>query len=293
MNSRPASPLKSPPLGHLLRAHVSDSLMQALQQRCVRTGESVSHVVQCALAAELGLTHHTLFQVSTSTALVQGVYQGCITLEQVLEHGDFGLGTFDSLDGEGVLFEGVAWHARSDGSLKQVALTETTPFWVVTRFDPQDHKSLPVVDGWGSLCAQLDDLRQTQNMFVSLCVRGVFEKLHYRVACRAHPGEDLVSATSHQAEFFAENVPGVLVGFWTPDYARTINVPGYHLHFISDDQTHGGHVLDVRGKDLVVSWMQDSQIQIALPETQEFMQADLSQDPGAALAKAEKAHDGS
>lgn len=292
MHSSPTSGLKSPPVGHLLKAHVSDSLMQALQQRCARTGESVSHVVQSALASELGLTHHTLFQVSTSTALVQGVYDGCITLAQVLEHGDFGLGTFDSLDGEGVLFDGVAWHARSDGSLNRVALTETTPFWVVTRFDPQHHKPLHPVDSWGSLCAQLDELRETQNMFVSLCIRGVFEKLHYRIACRAHSGEDLVSATSHQAEFFVENVPGVLVGFWTPDYARTINVPGYHLHFISDDQTRGGHVLDVQGKDLVVSWMQDSQIQIALPETQAFMQADLTQDPGAALAKAEQSGDG-
>lgn len=277
------------PSGHVLQTPVSESLRQAIEQRCARTGESVSHVVQSALARELGVSQHTLFQVSTSSALVQGVYQGCVKLSDILQHGDFGLGTFESLDGEGVLFEGVAWHARSDGSLKRVALTETTPFWVVTRFVPERHQALRPVDGWANLCAQLDALRTTQNVFVSLCVRGVFEKLRYRIACRAEPGEDLVSATSHQAEFSAQNVSGVLVGFWTPGYARTLNVPGYHLHFISDDHTRGGHVLDVQAKDLQVSWMLDNQIQIALPETQAFLQTDLTQDPQAALAKAEQA----
>ncbi len=284
--------MKAPPAGHVLTTQISESLMRALEQRCARTGESISHVVQLALASELDVTHHTLFQVSTSTALVQGVYQGCVKLEQVLEHGDFGLGTFESLDGEGVLFEGVAWHARSDGSLRQVAVNETTPFWVVTRFEPENHKGLHPVDGWGSLCKQLDALRKTQNMFVALCIRGVFEKLRYRIACRAEPGEDLVTATSHQAEFSVENISGVLVGFWTPGFARTLNVPGYHLHFISDDHTLGGHVLDVQAKNLAVSWMQNNQIQVALPETQAFLQADLSQDPAQALAKAEQAQEG-
>jgi len=26
-------------------------------------------------------------------------------------------------------------------------------------------------------------------------------------------------------------------------YVKGINVPGYHLHFISDDKTKGGHIL--------------------------------------------------
>ena len=42
----------------------------------------------------------TLFQVSTSGALVAGLYQGAVSTAVVLQHGDFGLGTFADLDGE-------------------------------------------------------------------------------------------------------------------------------------------------------------------------------------------------
>ena len=41
------------------------------------------------------IEHHTLFQVSTSAALVQGVYQGCAKLSDVKACGDFGLGTYE------------------------------------------------------------------------------------------------------------------------------------------------------------------------------------------------------
>lgn len=272
-----------------LRCHISDSLMKALHERCQRTGESLSHVVQASLAAELGVEHHTLFQVSTSTALVQGVYQGCVKLSEILQHGDFGLGTFDSLDGEGILFEGQAWHARGDGTMTRARSDETAPFWVVTRFEPEHQARLAVVDGWEDLCGQLDHLRTNQNLFVAFNISGTFERLDYRVACRAEAGEDLVTATAHQAEFSVEQCEGNLVGFWTPSYAKAFNVPGYHLHFLSADRQFGGHLLGFKARDLEVQWMQDSQVRIALPETQAFLQADLSQDPSQALAKAEQA----
>jgi alpha-acetolactate decarboxylase len=43
---------------------------------------------------------HTLYQVSTATALVEGIYLGAVQVATPREHGDLGLGTFESLDGE-------------------------------------------------------------------------------------------------------------------------------------------------------------------------------------------------
>lgn len=40
-----------------------------------------------------------------------------------------------------------------------------------------------------------------------------------------------------------ENVQGTLLGFLDPDFAR-VNVPGYHLHFLSDDRTRRPRHLD-------------------------------------------------
>lgn len=48
----------------------------------------------------------TLYQISTSTALVEGVYSGSVSSSVLLEHGDFGLGTFEGLDGEMVILDG-------------------------------------------------------------------------------------------------------------------------------------------------------------------------------------------
>ncbi len=72
------------------------SLLAALKARAASTGESTDHIVQEALARRLDVPQHTMFQVSTSTALVQGVYQGCVTVGTVKQRGDFGLGTCDA-----------------------------------------------------------------------------------------------------------------------------------------------------------------------------------------------------
>ena len=35
-----------------------------------------------------------------------------------------------------------------------------------------------------------------------------------------------------------------LVGVYFPDYMDGINMPGWHLHFLSEDRAKGGHVFD-------------------------------------------------
>ena len=47
-----------------------------------------------------------------------------------------------------------------------------------------------------------------------------------------------------QKAFVFENISGSLVGVYFPDYMDGINMPGWHLHFLSDDKTKGGHVFD-------------------------------------------------
>ena len=103
------------------------------------------------------------------------------------------------------------------------------------------------------------------------------------------PGTDLVTATSHQAEFTLNACEGTLMGFWSPTYAKTLNVPGYHLHLLSADRQRGGHVLGLKARNLKVQAMNANNVVIALPESPAFLEADLSNDPTAALSKAEGA----
>lgn len=161
---------------------------------------------------------------------------------------------------------------------------------MATRFAADHCETLSAVTSWVDLTTRLDGLRDSANLFVAICLRGVFERIRYRVACKAEPGVDLVSATNAQATFDLENVAGTLVGFWTPSYARTINVPGYHLHLLSDDHRHAGHVLELQSRERSLELHRENDLQLVLPETPEFLKADLSGDPAAALARAEGDH---
>ena len=276
--------------GHHLNVSVGDSLWDALHTLAERTGESIRHIVRRSLADSLDTEHHTIYQVSTSGALVQGVYQGCVRVADLKRHGDFGLGTFDSLDGEGIMVDGTCWQACSDGSVRMAPDTALAPFWATTFFAADTTTTLSSISSWDDLTHQLDQLRPSDNLFCAIRIDGVFETIHYRVACKCAQGTDLVTATSHQAEFSKRSISGSLVGFWTPTYARTINVPGYHLHLLSDDHQHGGHILDLQATDLSVKLHMDNNVHLALPETPSFLSADLTGDPAKALATAESKH---
>jgi alpha-acetolactate decarboxylase len=41
---------------------------------------------------------HELFQTSTVQALLEGAFEGDVTLAEILEHGDLGLGTLDGIE---------------------------------------------------------------------------------------------------------------------------------------------------------------------------------------------------
>ena len=96
-----------------------------------------------------------------------------------------------------------------------------------------------------------------------------------------------MEAVAHQSEFTAATAEGTFIGFWTPAYARAINVPGYHFHFVNTEATLGGHVLEVGGLSGDVSLHVETAVHVAIPETREFLEADLAADPSAAMEIAE------
>jgi acetolactate decarboxylase len=138
----------------------------------------------------------------------------------------------------------------------------------------------------GHLTSRFDTLRHSDNVFFALRVDGQFDYVHTRAMCRTQEGVPLAKAAAVQPEFEFQDIKGTLVGFWTPEYAKT-NVPGYHLHFVSDDRTCGGHLLQCRGSNLRLQIQREGDYHIALPETEDFLKADLRRDPAADLAQAE------
>jgi acetolactate decarboxylase len=270
-----------------LKCTLSTALWDLLQARSQRTREPLGHIVSEALAVYFDVAHHTIYQVSTATALVEGIYQGAVRIGVLREHGDLGLGTFEELDGEMMIVDGHFFQVRSDGSVREVDDSVLSPFAVITRFAPEPAVTLDQCPDMGKLTARFDSLRQSDNVFFALRVDGQFDYVHTRAMRRTNEGVPLVQAAAVQPEFEFHNIKGTLVGFWTPEYAKTFNVPGYHLHLISDDRTRGGHLLQCRGSNLRLQIQREGDYHIALPETEDFLKADLRPDPAAALAQAE------
>jgi len=233
------------------------------------------------------MANHTLYQVSTSTALVKGIYQGAVRVGTLREHGDLGLGTFENLDGEMVVVDGQFFQVKSDGTVRECSDDALSPFAVVTQFTPDTSITLDNCPDVGHLTSRFDGLRHSDNVFFALRVDGRFAYIHTRAMCRTEEGMPLVQAAAVQPEFEFHDIEGTLVGFWTPDYARTLNVPGYHLHFVSADRKNGGHLLQCRGANLCLQLQRETVIALALPETEDFLKADLHNDPTADLARAE------
>ena len=280
-------PNRRPNRTHRVEGEVSATVWQALEAERRRTGESMSDVIERSLATALGAEAHSLYQVSTTSALVKGVFSGAITVADLSTHGDFGIGTFDGLDGELVLLEGTCHRIAAGGAASLAESERTVPFAVVTWFEADTTTAIAGVESLAALEQALDPHRPTQNVFVGIRADGAFDMLSMRAACPAAPDENLVQATAHQSEFTAESIEGTLVGFWAPDYAQAVNVPGYHFHFLSSDRSIGGHVLDVRATSLVAALHIESDIHLALPRTDEFLDADLSGDTSDDLRIAE------
>jgi acetolactate decarboxylase len=271
-----------------LTCEISESLMRALQARAARAGEPLAHVVMSALAEALDVERATLFQVSTSTALVKGVYNGVVTVGQLKRHGDFGLGTFDGLDGEMLALDGNFYQIRGSGEVTEAGDEARVPFAVVTAFQAGREATVDRVEGFDDLAARLDERRRTANLFCAVRLEGRFARVRTRAVCKAATGVSLVEATSRQAEFAFTDVVGTVVGFWTPPYARSLNIAGWHLHFVTADRTGGGHLLDCQAAGLRVQMQDLADVRIAMPETAAFLQADLSQDPSRDLDVAER-----
>jgi acetolactate decarboxylase len=271
-----------------LQAALSHGLWRALVEHAERTHEPIGHIVSKALADYLQVAHHTLYQVSTATALVEGIYQGAVRVATLREHGDLGLGTFENLDGEMVVVDGRFFQVRCDGSVRECDDDMLSPFAVVTRFAPELAITLEHCPDLSHLTARFDGLRHSDNVFFALRVDGHFDHVRTRAMCRTEEGVPLVQAAAVQPEFDFRDVPGTLVGFWTPEYARTLNVPGYHLHFLAYDRKSGGHLLQCRGSSLLLQIQREGDYRMALPETEDFLKADLTRDPTEDLARAEE-----
>jgi acetolactate decarboxylase len=231
-----------------------------------------------------------LYQVSTIDALMQGVFDGVQPVGEIRKHGDFGIGTFDAVDGEMIVIDGVVYQAKADGHIYPAADNQTTPFATVTYFDRDQTTTTGIPMNLSVFTSTMTDRLPTRNMVYAVQMHGTFPAMKVRAIPAQHkPYPTLTEASKNQSVYTYSGATGTIVGFYTPVFFKGINVAGYHLHFISDDRKTGGHILDlVIPANTSVEYDITPGFAMALPTSGDFTGVNLSQDLSGDLAKVEK-----
>lgn len=228
-----------------------------------------------------------LVQISTIDALMQANYDGVATLDSIAQMGDFGIGTFHALDGELILLDGKFYQCNADGDVNRPDLSTTTPFASITKFRETKKANIRPCT-FPELKLFIDSLTQSPNLFYAIKLHGNFERIKVRsVPAQQKPYRPLTQVTQNQPEFGMVKVNGTLIGFYCPAFVRGINVPGYHLHFLSDDHSFGGHVLEFELNKGKLSISQINQFKMILPDEGSFLDTDLTNDLSKELEQVE------
>ena len=236
------------------------------------------------------LNTETIYQVALLQSLVQGYYDGILSVDALKEKGDTGIGTFEGVNGEMIVIDGEVYRADSEGNIEKPEGDEMIPFSNVTFFDVDSTAELKDLKDIDALKKELEKTTQlSKNMFYMVKVNGTFSKLKARSEPKQEePYKMLDEALAEtQQEFDFEDIKGTLIGLYCPDYMGDLNTVGWHFHFISEDRTKGGHVLQVSVKEAEAQFDMTPGFKMYLYDEDNFQKLDLAKDVDKAIKSAE------
>ena len=231
----------------------------------------------------------SLLYISTPlNALVEGVYEENIHFTEILHHGNFGIGTFDDLDGEMVLLDGAVYQITSQGRVNRIDDPAMTPYALVTFFHPVIHADLEGEAQYGHFLDWLNGLLPSPNIFYAIRVEGDFSRVRARSVPRQANYRPLADVVTEQSSFHFENIRGTLAGFYTPSFMSSLSVPGHHLHFIAEDVASGGHLTACTPRKVSAAIQPIHRLELNMPLTRDYLKLDFQRDLGKDIDKIEK-----
>ncbi|MFZ6730848.1 acetolactate decarboxylase [Undibacterium sp. Ji42W] len=231
----------------------------------------------------------TVFHYATIDALLAGAYEGELTVDELKRKGDFGIGTFNRVDGEMIVLDGDVFQFKADGTVVKASGGQLTPFAVVTTFKADNRYEVSKETSMKELEDMLDERLVNKNLFYAIRVDGEFKQLTTRaISPQDKPYKPLAEVTKTQTLFNFSNTRGTLVAFRSPGFAKGFNVPGYHWHYLSDDRKAGGHVLALSLSQGTIKVGAVSDIEIKLPANSMFANTNQTVDRAKELKAVEK-----
>ncbi len=230
-----------------------------------------------------------LYLCAPINALVEGIYEENIPFSEIKRHGDFGLGTFNDLDGEMVMLDNRIYRLAASGKVEEISDDAMmTPFAAVTFFKPLSRDRSDRSMDYAGFLDWLDMLMPSANIFYAFRIEGEFDYIRTRSVPRQECYRPLVEVTRDQPVFEFHNLRGTLAGFFTPSFMTSLNVPGIHLHFLSQDRDQGGHLLECRPKKISAQVQMIYSMELSLPKSLAYLTQKLDRDMKTDLDKAEK-----
>lgn len=220
------------------------------------------------------MSKNSLYQYGTIGSLMAGAMDGTDTINDFLKHGDFGIGTMDGVDGELIILNGQAYKVSSSGEVIHLMGAEKLPYGAIAHFHA--NHTITVSKELGSEAVEklvLAKMR-SKNLFAGVKITGVFKKMHTRAMPKQEPPYIRFSEVD-QPNFYAEEIKGTVVGFYSPALFHGTSVAGFHVHFISDDHQFGGHILDYTVKDVKIEIQDYADLIQDFPKEAEFLDSDF------------------
>ncbi len=231
----------------------------------------------------------TVSQFSTMNALMQGLYETDFNYAHIKKSGNFGIGTFNDLDGEMVALDGKFYQVKSDGSVHAVSDSMKSAFCMVKFFKPDRKINLKGKKDYIHIIEQLEGQINSKNIFYAAKIEGKFSFIKARsVPRQAKPYRKLSEVANEQSVFEFKDIDATLIGFRFPEYMSELNMAGWHFHFISKNGAFGGHVLDCAIADSYIAIDESNDFYLELPRTSDFLKADFEKIDKTALEKIEK-----
>lgn len=224
-----------------------------------------------------------MYQVSTLQALALGYSRAVISVGELLQEGNTGLGTFEDVNGEMIVMDGRCFRADQDGQVTEITHETGVPFAAVAKLYGEQEfmlKDMPDITSVRQELTRKIEERFGLNSMHVVRIDGVFEKVDARSEApyRSHHISLKEILGKNQRAFLFEKVCGSLIGVYFPDYMDGINMPGWHLHFLSEDRSKGGHVFDVSIREGSVKVDKITRIEINLPKEAAFDTYSLKQN---------------
>ena len=236
----------------------------------------------------------TMYQVATLQSLMVGNYDGFVPVSKLRKHGDIGVGTFERIDGEMIVLDDTVYQARYNGSVIVADDNTRVPFATVTYFDCDTVVTIDKFDNLKDLTVRLDNTIERLGRNLIYVVRIDIPKCQ-KVIVRSEVPQDkpyrmlAETMTTAQREFSYKNISGTIVAVYFPSFFASQNTPGWHFHFISDDRTKGGHVLDLSvGIPVKVQIDATPYYNLYMPKDASFSHKKLDMDLSKDIQKVEK-----